>query len=84
MFRSSYPEVEIPDIPVTEYVLGRDGDRGDRPALVDGATRRTLTYAQLAEAVTAAGGGLPAGGSRKATSSPSACRTSLSTRWRSM
>ena len=58
MFRSPYPDVEIPDIPVTEYVLGQAGERGHKPALVDGATGRTLNYAQLAEAVAAVAGGL--------------------------
>lgn len=58
IFQSAYPDVEIPDIPVSRYVLGQAAERGHKPALVDGATGRTLSYAELAEAVTAAAGGL--------------------------
>lgn len=65
MFRSPYPEVDIPDITVTEYVLGHAEQQGLKPALVDGATGRTLTYAQLAEAVRAVVGGLAGRGLEK-------------------
>lgn len=40
--RSPFPDVEIPDIPVTEHVL-RWADRvPDRPALVDGPDRKSV------------------------------------------
>ncbi|HSR42694.1 MAG TPA: AMP-binding protein, partial [Longimicrobiales bacterium] len=49
--RSPRPDVEIPDIPISTLVLGRARERGDRPALIDGSTGRTIGYGQLAEGV---------------------------------
>jgi acyl-CoA synthetase (AMP-forming)/AMP-acid ligase II len=58
MIRSPFPDVEIPDVPLTAFVLGDAAAHGDKPALVDGPTGRTITYAQLAGAVRAAASGL--------------------------
>lgn len=58
IFRSPFPDVEIPEVPLTRYVFeGADG-RAERPALIDGVSGRSLTYAQLAGAVRAAAAGL--------------------------
>src|SRR5437764_15363640 len=53
VFRSPYPDVEVPDLPLADFVLGQAATRGSRPALVDGSTGRTLTYSDLAGAVRA-------------------------------
>ena len=45
-FRSPHPEIRIPDLSLTQFVLGGDDGR-DRPALVDGVTGRALTYGDL-------------------------------------
>src|SRR5919107_6395183 len=58
IFRSPFPDVEIPDVPLTEFVLGGAAGRAERPALIDGVSGRVLTYAQLAGAVRAAAAGL--------------------------
>src|SRR3984893_14053871 len=58
VIRCQYPDVEIPDVPITEFVLGRAAERGDTPAIVDGPSGRTLTYAQLVDAVRRTAGGL--------------------------
>jgi acyl-CoA synthetase (AMP-forming)/AMP-acid ligase II len=58
MLRSPFPDVEIPDVPLTEFVLGRAGELGDRLALIDGPSGRSITYAQLAQSVRAAAAGL--------------------------
>jgi 4-coumarate--CoA ligase len=55
---SPLPDVEIPHAPLTGYVLHRAGGLGDKPALIDGPTGRTLTYGQLEGAVRALAGGL--------------------------
>ena len=47
IFRSPYPDVEIPGVGLSEFVLERAEELGDKPALVDGPTGRTITYAQL-------------------------------------
>ncbi len=59
---SPLPDVEIPDVPISEYVLrGADG-YPDRPALIDGPSGRTYTYGQLKGMVHAFAGGLAARG----------------------
>ena len=51
IFKSPYPDVEIPDVPLTEFVLSRTQQFGDKPALIDGPSGRTITYAQLGGAI---------------------------------
>src|ERR671930_2279980 len=58
MIRSPFPDVEIPDVPLTPFVLARAGELGDKPALIDAPTGRTITYAELAESGRAAAAGL--------------------------
>jgi acyl-CoA synthetase (AMP-forming)/AMP-acid ligase II len=58
MIRSSVPDVEIPNVSFTEFVLARADERGDRAALIDGASGRTITHAQLAKSVRAMAAGL--------------------------
>jgi acyl-CoA synthetase (AMP-forming)/AMP-acid ligase II len=62
IFRSRFPEVEIPEIGLAAYVMGRAAGYGDRPALIDGPTGRTLTYAALAGLVRRIAAGLTARG----------------------
>jgi acyl-CoA synthetase (AMP-forming)/AMP-acid ligase II len=62
VLRSPYPDVQVPDVSLTEYVLGGAAARGDKPALVDGATGEVTTYAQLAERVGAVAAALAADG----------------------
>src|SRR5919202_6767774 len=62
MIRSPFPGVEIPDTPLTEFVLARAGELGDKPALIDAPSGRTISYAQLAESVRAVAAGLTARG----------------------
>lgn len=49
--KSPYPDVQIPNIPLTHYILSKIKDFGDKPALIDGPSGRTITYAQLAGAI---------------------------------
>jgi acyl-CoA synthetase (AMP-forming)/AMP-acid ligase II len=60
--RSPLPDVEIPEVLVTELVLRRAADLADKPALIDGPTGRALTYAELDAAVRRLAGGLVAQG----------------------
>ena len=48
---SEDPPVETPTTPIHETVLAGAAARGDHPALVDGITGQTITYAQLAQMV---------------------------------
>ena len=58
VFASPLPDVEIPSVPLTGYVLENAAALGDKPALVDGASGRTITYSGLLAAVRAFAGGL--------------------------
>ncbi len=60
--RSPLPDVDIPDVTITDYVLREAARVPDRPALIDGPTGRSYTYAQLSGAIAAFAGGLKARG----------------------
>jgi acyl-CoA synthetase (AMP-forming)/AMP-acid ligase II len=51
IIRSPYPEITIPDMAFTPFVLQKARQLGDKPALIEGPTGRTITYAQLADSV---------------------------------
>jgi len=65
IFRSPFPVLEIPNLPVTAFAL-RHADRlADKPALIDGATGAEMTFGRLADEVDRAAAGLHARGYRK-------------------
>ena len=57
-FTSPHPDVEIAEIPLHEFVLQQTTALGEKPALVDGPSGRTVTYQQLGQAVEAVAAGL--------------------------
>ena len=59
---SPLPEITVPDTLLTPYVLQRGDHLADTPALVEGASGRTLTYGEFSGAVKALAGGLKARG----------------------
>jgi non-ribosomal peptide synthetase component F len=61
-FTSPDPDVEIPPIPYNQYVLAAAERLGDKPALIDGPSGRTITFAQLAAGVERVAAGLAARG----------------------
>jgi acyl-CoA synthetase (AMP-forming)/AMP-acid ligase II len=63
--KSSSPDVSIPDVSITEYVLRHAARLGDKPALIDGPSGRALTYRQLSEGVRRAAAGLARRGFKK-------------------
>jgi 4-coumarate--CoA ligase len=54
--------VDIPDLPLTEYVLAGGAGQPDKPALIDGASGRVMTYGGLEDAIRSLAGGLAAAG----------------------
>ena len=65
IYRSPFPAVEIPEVSLTEFVFRDAHLRADKPALIDGRDGRTLTYAQLVEAIRRAASGLARRGFRQ-------------------
>ena len=45
---STFPDVEIPDVSATDYVLRAATRLPDHPAVIDGVSGQTLSFAQLA------------------------------------
>src|SRR5512133_3628396 len=62
IFTSPYPDIEIPSVALTDFVLEHADDYGDKPALIDSATGAAYSHAQAARAIRAAAGGLGARG----------------------
>ena len=60
--RSPLSDVEIPDVALSAFVLGDATARGDRAALIDGPSGRTISYGELAQGVRACAAGLAARG----------------------
>ena len=51
IFRGPFPQVAIPEIPVTAFVLQHATARGDKPALIDGPSGRPIRYSELADQI---------------------------------
>ena len=65
IFRSPYPDVAIPDVPLTPFILGHAERLANKPVLIDSPTGRTLTYGQLAHGARRLASGLARRGFRK-------------------
>src|SRR5947209_6278327 len=62
IFRSPYPEVTIPETPLTPFVLARAQALGAKPALIDGLSGRAISYAEFDASVQRVAAGLAARG----------------------
>src|SRR2546430_8902757 len=51
IIRSTSPDVAIPDVTITDFVLRQAARLADKPALIDGPSGRTLTYSTLADGI---------------------------------
>ena len=58
IFRSPHPDISIPAVPLTDFVLAPHRSPSERVALVDASTGRTLTYGDLRERVRRVASGL--------------------------
>lgn len=47
IFSSPHEAVTIPEVSLTDYILERATEMGDKPALIEGVSGRTITYDQL-------------------------------------
>src|SRR4051812_38522246 len=62
---SRFPDVEIPELSVPQFVLAGAAERADRPALIDGLSGETITHGELAFYVERLAAALHARGLRK-------------------
>lgn len=60
--RSPYPDVEIPEVSLFDFLFTDFGDRADEAAFVDGGTGASLTFRELEDLVLAIAGALAARG----------------------
>jgi acyl-CoA synthetase (AMP-forming)/AMP-acid ligase II len=51
IFRSPYAEIAIPEVSLAELILESARRYGDKPALIEGSSGRTITYTELAEKI---------------------------------
>jgi acyl-CoA synthetase (AMP-forming)/AMP-acid ligase II len=65
--RSPFPDVEIPRSSFTDFILRRDDEHGDDPALVDAGTGAVTSYSQLRASVRAMAANLRRRGFEKGT-----------------
>ena len=47
IFKSPHPDVSIPEVPLAKFLFEGTDRFGDKPALIDGPSGRTITYSQL-------------------------------------
>ena len=57
-YRSPHPDVPIPDISLSELVLGGAADFGARPAFVDGLSGASISFADLRDQIRSVAAGL--------------------------
>jgi acyl-CoA synthetase (AMP-forming)/AMP-acid ligase II len=65
IFLSRHKEVSIPEVTLTEFVLGGAAARAAKPALIDGTTGISITYGELAQSVRRVAAGLATRGFQK-------------------
>jgi len=58
VIRSPFPDIEIPAVSLTDYVLARVEEFSVKPAFIDASSGQTIMYAQLRESVTEVAAGL--------------------------
>lgn len=60
-FRSTHPDVPIPDLSLTGLVLRRADAFGERPAFVDGLSGSSISFGDLGDRIRAVAVGLSGG-----------------------
>jgi acyl-CoA synthetase (AMP-forming)/AMP-acid ligase II len=51
IIKGPYPDISIPEIALTPFVMHRAKELADKPALIDGPTGRKVTFQQLGDAI---------------------------------
>jgi acyl-CoA synthetase (AMP-forming)/AMP-acid ligase II len=62
IYRSPYPDLDIPNVTLQDFLFEHAATHADKAALIDGPSGRTVTYGQLVSAVRRTAAGLAARG----------------------
>lgn len=65
IIRSPHPPVPLSGLRLTEFILGHAAEADRKPAIIDGATGRAISYHDLAADITSAASGLARHGVRR-------------------
>lgn len=65
IFRSRFPDLELPEMPFHEFILQKAREVPDKIAMIEGPSGRTMSYGQLAHGVERVAAGLAARGFAK-------------------
>jgi acyl-CoA synthetase (AMP-forming)/AMP-acid ligase II len=65
IFKSPYPDIAIPEVPIADFILENASQFSAKPALIDATTDHSVTYAELIDAVNRTAAGLAARGFQK-------------------
>jgi acyl-CoA synthetase (AMP-forming)/AMP-acid ligase II len=65
IFRGPFPQLTIPEIPITDFVLQKAERLGDKPALIDGPSGRAFSYSKLRDSISRVASSLAARGFKK-------------------
>ena len=65
IFENNKPELQVPNTDLTSIVLSKVDELGDKPALIDGPSGRTLSYTQLRSQINHLAAGLDKRGFKK-------------------
>ena len=60
-YKSPFPDVEIPNVSLPDYLFENISQWPEKPALIDGPTGRAFTYLELQSAVRSVATGLSVG-----------------------
>ena len=65
IFRGPFPDVTVPEVSLTDFVMRDITQRFSKPALIEGPTGRTITYGELQRSIREVAAGLAARGFKK-------------------
>ena len=65
IFRGPFPDITIPEVSLTEFVMRDAAQRSSKPALIEGPTGRVITYGELQRSIREVAAGLAARGFKK-------------------
>ena len=65
IFRGPFPDVTVPEVSLTDFVMRGAAQRSSKPALIEGPTGRVITYGELQRSIREVAAGLATRGFKK-------------------